>query len=109
MQPRIRARQRTYAVRERSRGPPIHEVRLGSSTDLGPFKRDFGFRPVNGHRQPVGPCPVRANNRLSDPKFANAIRPKEMASKIKSEGSIVLRRSMLCSAPTLCRKVYSAG
>ena len=25
------------------------------------------------------------------------------------EGSIALRHSMLCSAPTLCRKVYSAG
>jgi hypothetical protein len=38
-----------------------------------------------------------------------AIYCEPMASKIKSEGSIVLRHSMLCSAPTWCRKVCSAG
>jgi hypothetical protein len=33
--------------------------RLGSSTELGAFNRDFRFCPVNGHRQSVGPLPKR--------------------------------------------------
>jgi DNA primase large subunit len=32
-----------------------------------------------------------------------------MASNMKSEGSIVLQHSMLCSAPALCRKVGAAS
>jgi ABC-type cobalamin transport system ATPase subunit len=34
---------------------------------------------------------------------------RAMAANMKSEGSIVLRHSILCAAPTLCRKVGSAG
>jgi hypothetical protein len=38
-----------------------------------------------------------------------AIHCEPMASNIMSERSIELRRSILCSAPTLCRSVGSAG
>jgi hypothetical protein len=33
---------------------------LGPSTDLGAFNKEFRIRPVNGHRQLVGPLPKSA-------------------------------------------------